>query len=92
MGSMFVIVAIALSILVLIVLTIFVKLHPFFALSISAFFFGIISGHSVTSILEAYSSGLGGTISGIGIVIAMEQLWELYLKRAEQQKLWQRLY
>ena len=82
MGSMFVIVAIALSILVLIVLTIFVKLHPFFALSISAFFFGIISGHSVTSILEAYSSGLGGTISGIGIVIAIGTVMGALLEKS----------
>lgn len=82
MGSMFVIIAIALSILVLITLTIFVKLHPFFALSISAFFFGIISGHSVLSIIEAYSSGLGGTISGIGIVIAIGTVMGALLEKS----------
>lgn len=82
MGSMFVIVAIILSILVLIVLTIFVKLHPFFALSISAFFFGIISGHSIPSIIEAYSSGLGGTIAGIGIVIAIGTVMGALLEKS----------
>lgn len=82
MGSMFVIVAIILSMLVLIVLTIFVKLHPFFALSISAFFFGIISGHSIPSIIEAYSSGLGGTIAGIGIVIAIGTVMGALLEKS----------
>lgn len=71
MSSTFVILTIILSILVLIFLTIKVKLHPFFALTLSAFFFGIISGHSIPNIIEAYSSGLGGTIAGIGVVIAI---------------------
>lgn len=71
MSSTFVIASIFLSILLLIILTVKVKLHPFFALTISAFFFGIASGHSLTDIIGAYSDGLGGTIAGIGIVIAI---------------------
>ncbi|EHO80780.1 GntP family permease [Fusobacterium ulcerans] len=71
MGSTFVIVTIALSIILLIILTVKVKLHPFFALSISAFFFGIVSGHSIPDIIGAYSGGLGETIAGIGVVIAI---------------------
>lgn len=42
MNVTFTITAILLSILLLVLLTIKVKLHPFFALTISAFFFGII--------------------------------------------------
>lgn len=71
MSATFVIFTIILSILVLVFLTIKAKLHPFFALTLSAFFFGIISGHSIPNIIKAYSDGLGETISGIGVVIAI---------------------
>lgn len=71
MSSTFIVATIVLSIALLIFLTVKVKLHPFFALTISAFFFGIVAGHSVPEIIEAYSSGLGGTIAGIGVVIAI---------------------
>ena len=71
MSSTFIILAIALSISLLIFLTVKAKLHPFFALSISAFFFGIVTKHSIPDIIEAYSNGLGGTIAGIGVVIAI---------------------
>lgn len=63
--------AIVFSIAILIYLTIKVKLHPFFALTIAAFTFGIVTGQSIPDIVDAFSSGLGGTISGIGIVIAI---------------------
>ena len=71
MNVTFTIFAILLSILLLVLLTIKVKLHPFFALTVSAFFFGLISGHSIPDIIGAYSDGLGGTIAGIGVVIAI---------------------
>ena len=71
MNVTFTILTILLSILLLVLLTIKVKLHPFFALTISAFFFGLISGHSIPDIIGAYSDGLGGTIAGIGVVIAI---------------------
>jgi H+/gluconate symporter-like permease len=47
-----VIFAIVLSIAVLVVLTVKVKLHPFFALTISAFVFGLTTGESAPTILE----------------------------------------
>lgn len=71
MSSGFIVATIILSILLLIILTVKVKLHPFFALTISAFFFGIVAGHSIPEIINAYSNGLGGTIAGIGVVIAI---------------------
>lgn len=66
-----VIFGIVFAIAVLIFFTIKVKLHPFFSLTIAAFAFGLVTGQSVPTILDAYSSGLGSTISGIGIVIAI---------------------
>ena len=71
MGTAYTVISIVLAIGVLVFLTVKAKLHPFFALSISAFFFGFMMKQPISAILEAYSNGLGGTISGIGIVIAI---------------------
>lgn len=43
MSSAFIVTTIILSIALLIFLTVKVKLHPFFALTISAFFFGLVA-------------------------------------------------
>ncbi|HZJ98954.1 MAG TPA: GntP family permease [Tissierellaceae bacterium] len=82
MGTTFTIVAIVLSIILLVLLTVKVKLHPFFALSICAFFFGILMRQPITAIIEAYSSGLGSTIAGIGIVIAVGTVMGELLERS----------
>lgn len=71
MSSTYIVMTIVLSIALLIFLTVKVKLHPFFALSLSSFFFGTLAGHPIPEIINAYSNGLGGTISGIGVVIAI---------------------
>lgn len=71
MSPALIIFAIVFSIAVLIYLTVRVKLHPFFALTAAAFTFGLVTGQSVPDILNAFSEGLGGTIAGIGVVIAI---------------------
>lgn len=82
MGTTFTIVAIALSIALLVLLTVRVKLHPFFALTICSFFFGILMKQPVIAILDAYSSGLGSTIAGIGVVIAIGTVMGELLERS----------
>ena len=59
------------SVALLVGLTVKVKLHPFFALTLSSVFFGLFVGFDLNTVLDAYSSGLGGTIAGIGVVIAI---------------------
>lgn len=71
MSPALVIFAIIFSIAVLVYLTVRVKLHPFFALTAAAFTFGIVTGQSVPNIISAFTEGLGGTIAGIGVVIAV---------------------
>lgn len=71
MNAGLIIFAILFSIAVLIYLTVKVKLHPFFALTIAAFTFGITTGQRIPDIIAAFSGGLGGTISSIGVVIAI---------------------
>lgn len=82
MGATFTIFSIILSIIVLVLLTVKVKLHPFFALTICAFLFGVLMQQPVSAILEAYSNGLGGTIAGIGIVIAIGTVMGELLERS----------
>ena len=82
MGTTFTVVAIALSIALLVFLTVKAKVHPFFALTICSFFFGIVMGHPIPAILDAYSGGLGGTISGIGVVIAIGTVMGALLEKS----------
>lgn len=71
MSSAYIIACIVIAIALLVFLTIKVKLHPFFALTASAIAFGLLIGHNINDIMTAYAEGLGGTISGIGVVIAI---------------------
>ncbi len=71
MNTSLIIISLALSIGLLVFLTVKIKLHPFFALTICAFVYGIITGLSVPEIVTAFSAGMGGTIAGIGVVIAI---------------------
>jgi len=57
-------------------------LHPFFALTAAALFFGVITGQSIPDIITAYSEGLGGTISGIGVVIAIGTVMGALLEKS----------
>lgn len=66
------------SILLLIILVIFLvillsvrfKLHPFFALIISALICGVLLGQEPDVIIELLTEGFGNTLAGIGLVIA----------------------
>lgn len=71
MGSAYIICCIVLSIALLVFLTVKIKLHPFFALTFSAIVFGLLIGQDINDIMSAYAAGLGDTIAGIGIVIAI---------------------
>ena len=82
MNTGFLVFSIVLSIAVLVYLTVKIKLHPFFALTIAAFTFGIITGQAVPDIVAAYSNGLGGTIAGIGVVIAIGTVMGALLEKS----------
>ena len=82
MGNTFIVISIILSIALLVLLTVKVKLHPFFALTICSFFFGILMRIPISDIIAAYSDGLGGTISGIGIVIAIGTVMGALLEKS----------
>jgi len=82
MNPLFTVFSIAISISVLVFLTVRVKLHPFFSLTAAAFTFGILTGQSIPDIIAAFSSGLGSTIAGIGVVIAIGTVMGALLEKS----------
>ena len=69
MSTPFVVGGLICAVLVLIVCTIKLKLHPFFALIATAVTFAVVSGMDLNVMLEAFASGMGGTVADIGLVI-----------------------
>lgn len=82
MSPAFTIICIVLAIALLVLLTVKVKLHPFFSLTLSALFFGVIIGKSIPDVISAFSDGLGSTIAGIGIVIALGTVMGALLEKS----------
>lgn len=76
------IIALILGLLVLIVGTVKLRIHPFFALIAAAFTFGIISGMGMEATLDAFTEGMGGTIAGIGVVIAIGTVTGFLLEKS----------
>ena len=58
-----------LSVLFIVVATAKLKLHPFLALLMAAFGFGILAGMPLSEVVNSVNSGFGGTIGYIGIPI-----------------------
>lgn len=71
MSTPFVVGGLICAVLVLILCTVKIKLHPFFALIATAVTFAVISGMDLNVMLEAFASGMGGTVADIGLVIAL---------------------
>lgn len=71
MGNTLVIVGLVLSVIVLIVCTVKLKIHPFFALIATTVTFAVVSGMNMQDMLAAFTSGMGGTMADIGLVIAL---------------------
>jgi GntP family gluconate:H+ symporter len=82
MNPILIVISIVVSIAVLICLTVKVKLHPFFSLSLAAMVFGIINGIAIPDIIAAFSAGMGETIAGIGVVIALGTIIGMLLEKS----------
>ena len=66
-----VILGLVLGVAVLVLCTVKLKIHPFFSLIATTVVFAVVSGMNLTDMLEAFTSGMGGTMSDIGLVIAL---------------------
>ncbi|HNT87200.1 MAG TPA: SLC13 family permease, partial [Candidatus Hydrogenedentes bacterium] len=67
----------------IIVATTVLKLHPFLALIVAAFGYGVLCGTlSLQQVVDAVNSGFGDTISKIGIVILAGAIIGVFLERS----------
>lgn len=56
--------------------------HPFIALLIAAFFFGISSGMPATEVLNSITEGFGGTIGSVGLIIILGIIIGVFLEKS----------
>ena len=66
-----VIIGLVLGVLVLVLCTVKFKIHPFFALIATTVTFALVSGMNMQNMMDAFTSGMGGTMADIGLVIAI---------------------
>ena len=70
-SNLLVISGLMLGVLVLVLCTVKFKIHPFFALIATTVTFAVVSGMNLEEMLAAVTSGMGGTMADIGLVIAL---------------------
>lgn len=70
-ANFLVIIGLILAVLVLILCTVKLKIHPFFALIATTVTFALIAGMNMEDMLSAFTEGMGGTVADIGLVIAL---------------------
>ena len=59
------------SVIVIILLTVRLKVHPFIALLFVALVYGFVSGMSSADIITSVNEGFGNTLGGIGLIIIL---------------------
>ena len=79
---MLVLILLLICIAFIVVSTTRLKLHPFLALLIACFLFGLFSGMPAGQILESIESGFGGTIGKIGIIIIAGLILGIFLEKS----------
>lgn len=71
-----------LSIAFIVFATAYLKLHPFLALLVTAFGFGILSGMPLADVVKSVNEGFGGTLGSIGIVILAGTIIGVFLEKS----------
>jgi GntP family gluconate:H+ symporter len=83
MNSMWLLILLLLAVVFIIIATTKMNLHPFLALLIAAFGYGILCGKmSLEQVVESVNSGFGGTIGYIGIVILAGAVIGTFLEKS----------
>ncbi len=70
------------SVIFIIVVTVKWKLHPFLALLVTAFGFGLLAKMPLMDIVNSVNEGFGGTIGKIGIVIIAGTIIGVFLEKS----------
>ena len=73
---------IAISVVLVVLLTAVFKVHPFLSLLIGAFFIGIMSGMPLVDVVESVNDGFGGLMKSIGIVIVAGTIIGVILEKS----------
>jgi len=79
---MWLIALLVLSIAFIVLATTRLKMHPFLALLLTAFGFGILSGMPLKDVVDSVNNGFGGTIGYIGIVILAGAIIGAFLEKS----------
>lgn len=79
---MLAILLLVLSVLLIILLTVKLKVHPFLALLAAALFFALFSGMSLDNIVKFVNDGFGVTLGKIGIVIVLGVIIGAFLEHS----------
>lgn len=79
---MWLIALLVLSIAFIVLATTRLKMHPFLALLLTAFGFGIFSGMPLKEVVDSVNQGFGGTIGYIGIVILAGAIIGAFLEKS----------
>jgi H+/gluconate symporter-like permease len=80
--AMLLVLLLLLSIAFIVFATAYLKLHPFLALLLTAFAFGIASGMPLAQVVTSVNEGFGGTIGSIGIVILAGTIIGVFLEKS----------
>lgn len=73
---------IALSVVLVVILTAVLKVHPFLSLLFGAFFIGIASGMPLADVVASINEGFGGLMAGIGLVIVFGTIIGVILEKS----------
>ena len=79
---MWLIVLLALSIVFIVWATARLRVHPFLALLLAAFGFGLLAGLPPSEVVRSVNAGFGGTLGSIGIVILAGSIIGTFLQRS----------
>jgi len=74
-------VLILISILLIIILSTYLKVHPFLSLLLASVFFGIASGMPAVEVIAAVTDGFGSTVGRVGIIIIAGIIIGAFLER-----------
>ena len=77
-----VVVYLLISVLLIILLTTKLKVHPFVVLLLVAIFYGIISGMPLNQIIDSVNKGFGNTMGGIGMIIILGVIIGAFLENS----------
>lgn len=71
-----------LSVVLIILFTAKLKMHPFVALLLVAIFYGIVSGMPLNQIITSVNEGFGSTLGGIGMIIILGVIIGAFLENS----------